>query len=919
MKGTAASSDRPHASHLDSVVEHLRGGFLLEDRDRKILRVNAHFCSLFGIELEPHALHGMSCAQAAEAAASQFADPEGFLALVQRCLQEERPRQDCLTMADGRVLDMEYVPVRGPDGASEGHLWFYRDVTQAHRQQDILAAMTDAHRRFLASDDIRQICNDLLNVLLTLTRSEFGFMGEVKTDETGAPWLKTHAITNIAWDAASREFYESRREDGFEFRNLETLFGRVLTSAEPIISAQPSTDPRRGGLPSGHPALHAFAGIPIRVRGEMVGMVGLANAPGGYDAAGLAFLEPFLATIGQLIQAWRSERARQAAEAALAAAKEEAERATEAQRRFVASASHDMRTPLNAVLGLTALALESATDADQVDLLQGALRNGGHLTRLLSSVLDLARIDSESFRVDIETVGISELLAATTDAARLLRSGRPVEVESEVTHRTPRAVLADGSRIRQILDNLLSNAVRFTERGRVTLVVDWHPTGSGDDLGELILRVRDTGVGIPQQSLARIFDAFYRVPSTAESPTGVGLGLSIVRRILDAVGGSIEVASEPGQGSTFTVRLPAQAAPLAPEGESVDWTPTDPATIRGRLLVVDDHADSLTVAARMLGAAGFQVDTARSGEVALQRLRQTAYEAAVFDIDMPEMDGLDLLRALRQFEGLAGVRPTPVVALTAHATPELAAEVERSSMSACLTKPTDRGRLIRAISAAIEPAPHVLLVDDAGDSRRLIVRLLRRYPKPLRISEAASLEKARAQLRTDRPDLVLLDRGLPDGPGEALLETAMEEGLGVRFCFVSGSPAEALPAHLRAAADYLRKPLSEAELHRWVDQVSDEGSDGVDASLADLVPSYLEDRARDTEALRAAVAAADWSAVRRIAHTIVGTAGSYGFGAIERCGRNLHAAALLRDLEAATGAVAALEVALTRLGPHGAR
>lgn len=223
-----------------------------------------------------------------------------------------------------------------------------RDITKRkleeddlRRSNDLLEVLRQIQTRFLASDDHHPLFNDLLDNLLNLTQSDFGFIGEVLYDEGGKPYLKTHSITNIAWNAETRRFYDEHAPQGMEFRNLDTLFGAVMTTAQPVIANHPATDPRRGGLPEGHPPMHAFLGLPLCHNDQLVGMVGIANRPGGFDDAIVAFLQPFLATCTRLLEAYRSLLKQRAAEAALRFQKTVLETQTETSLDGILTVSSD--------------------------------------------------------------------------------------------------------------------------------------------------------------------------------------------------------------------------------------------------------------------------------------------------------------------------------------------------------------------------------------------------------------------------------------------------------------------------------------------------------------------------------------------------------------------------------------------------
>jgi PAS domain S-box-containing protein len=186
----------------------------------------------------------------------------------------------------------------------------------------LLLAISHAQQEFIGEQDPRELFGQLLETILDLTASEYGFIGEILHTPEGQPYLKTHAITDIAWNAETHRFYEENVAQGLEFYNLHTLFGVVLTSGEAVISNDPARDPRRGGLPPGHPALNAFMGVPFRKGASLIGMVGLANRPGGYGEGVATYLEPLLSTCANIIQAQRNALARREAEQALRTSEE---------------------------------------------------------------------------------------------------------------------------------------------------------------------------------------------------------------------------------------------------------------------------------------------------------------------------------------------------------------------------------------------------------------------------------------------------------------------------------------------------------------------------------------------------------------------------------------------------------------------
>lgn len=271
-----------------------------------------------------------------------------------------------------RWHQVDAAPLREPDGTVVWH-GYTTDITEerqaqqrVERQQRMLDAVRQAQALFIEADDKRRAFEGLLETFLQVTGSHYGFVGEVAQDEAGQPFLRTHAVTDISWDEASHRHYQEHREVGMEFRNLRTLFGHAMVSREPVIANQPYTDPRRGGLPPGHPRMDSFLGVPLMVGGEMVAMVGLANQDGGYTEDDIRFLEPLLGAVRQLVLAHRALVARRESEAALQAERQRLAWILEATRPGIWEADLDggtMRVDARwaEIVGYTLAELEPVT------------------------------------------------------------------------------------------------------------------------------------------------------------------------------------------------------------------------------------------------------------------------------------------------------------------------------------------------------------------------------------------------------------------------------------------------------------------------------------------------------------------------------------------------------------------------------
>lgn len=383
-----------------------------------------------------------------------------------------------------------------------------------------------------------------------------------------------------------------------------------------------------------------------------------------------------------------------AARAELEQAGQIAESHARARATFIANTSHEIRTPLHGIIGASELLSQTRLEQEQRDLLRAVLDSGNHLSALIDSVIDLTRIDANA--MDLERVPMSITSAAHTALAALAPEARNKGIGLGMTVHKPREhVLGDPLRVRQILVNLIGNAVKFTQQGRVDVHV--HTIRQGPSV-DVTIEVRDTGIGIDADKVDLIFDVFEQGErDTSRRFGGSGLGLAIARRLAVAMNGDIVVNSEPGRGSTFVVTMRLDHAAHAPE---VQLDPQrDVALPSGRrVLVVDDNAVNLLVAKRMLQSLGVDVVTSTGGERALTLLVDGSFDAVLMDCQMPEIDGFETTRRWREREGRLGLSPVPIVALTASAAPTTRERSFSSGMNDFLTKPLH----VDALRAALQ-------------------------------------------------------------------------------------------------------------------------------------------------------------------------------------------------------------------------
>jgi PAS domain S-box-containing protein len=622
---------------------------------------------------------------------------------------------------DGSLIDvsLSVSPIKAPDGTIIGASKIARDITSRKQieknfkeQTEVLETIYRIGQFLSAELDLHKLVQGVTDAATDLTEAEFGSFFYNVLNQDGASYM-LYTLAGVPREAFAH----------FPMPRATDLFGPTFVGEGTILLDDVKKDPRYGksspyyGMPPGHLPVTSYLAVPVVSRsGEVIGGLFFGHSePGRFIERHAKIIEGLAAQTAVAMDnarlydnAQKSLKEREKLLASEKQARRIAETASRSKDEFLGLLSHELRTPLNAILGWSRMLGSKLDETTYTRAVESIERNAKLQSRLIDDMLDISRIISGKLRLDTQPVDLTMVINAAVDTLRPAAEAKNIRVHVILDY-SAGTVLGDSTRLQQIIWNILSNAIKFTPKdGSVQVALNRVNS-------HLEITVSDSGIGIEEEFLPFVFDRFRQADSTSSKKYGgLGLGLSIVRHLTELHGGTVEAHNrEETNGAVFIVKLPVMA--VRPKTENIaEETESSvqsigssiafdcPPSIEGKkLLVVDDEPDAQMLLRAILEQCGAEVETAGSAAEVISLLKENSYDILISDVGMPEVDGYELIRKIREMERGTGKR-LPAVALTAFARAEDRLKALSAGFNMHISKPVEPAELIVVIANLTE-------------------------------------------------------------------------------------------------------------------------------------------------------------------------------------------------------------------------